>query len=405
MTTCRTTRSAVKVSAALMSLAAAGRAAAQTDITREPQTTEIAAPVSVPMDLSFQKPAIEARINGKGPFRFFLDTGAAVTVLNDDLVTELSLPVTGKTQLGDPMSSSAINADVAKVDSIQIGGAVFRDLKATSWDRSTLYGGVPDAPRGVLGMPLFRDSLLTLDYPTQTVRIENGALPGPDAPDVVSLEPDPMSLFVIPIDVGGVALHAYLDSGNMGGLMLPKSYAEKLPLAGELVQVGQARTVANTFAIWRATLDGDVLIAGNRIEKPELFFNDAMNHVIIGYDTLRRFAVTLDQKNRRMRLTEVRDTAGRVKAAPKSKRYGIRAAPGPEQDAIDVAGVDPDSPAERAGLRAGDRITAIGDKSVASMSFSDISHAMHSSPITLTVQRGEETLTVHMSLDDAPTGG
>jgi hypothetical protein len=380
-------------------------AAAQTHGSRAPASTEITDAVAVPMDLSFQKPVVEARINGKGPFRLILDTGAGGTVLNDDLVAELALPVVGTAHMGDPANPGAMQVDQVRVDAVQIGDATFRSITASSWDRKTLYGGVPNAPRGVLGLPLFRDCLLTLDYPKQAVRIEKGDLPS-GAPNVIEYELDDMGqLPVVPLEVGELSLQAHLDSGNMGGLSLPKSYAEKLPLAGELVEIGQGRTVASAFSIWRATLDGDVRLAGNRVEKPELFFNDGMNHVNVGYDILRRFAVTLDQQNQRMRLAEVRDTAGRIVAAPKARRYGIRMSPNPGQDALAVAGVDPDTPAHRAGIQAGDRITAIGGKSVASMSFSDISHAMHSSPITLTVQRGDETLEIRMSLDEPPQAG
>jgi hypothetical protein len=385
---------------------AAAHLVAQMHGNRAPGSTEIASAVSVPMDLTFQKPVVEARINGKGPFRFFLDTGAGGTVLNDDLVAELALPVVGTARMGDPANPGAIQVDQVQVDAVQIGDATVRDITASSWDRTTLYGGVPNAPRGVLGLPLFRDCLLTLDYPTQAVRIEKGALPGADAAHVIAYETDESGqLPVIPLEVGGLSLQAHLDSGNMGGLSLPKSYADRLSLMGEPEEVGQGRTVASTFTIWRATLNGDVLIAGNRIEKPEIYFNDGMKHVNVGYDILRRFAVTLDQENQRMRLTEVRDASGQVAAAPKAKRYGIRIAPGDRQDALTVAGVDADSAAQRAGLQAGDRITTVNGKAVASMSFSDTAHAMRSSPITLTVQRGDETLEIRMSLDESPPAG
>lgn len=389
----------------LACIAAAEPAIAQMHDGRAPKSTEITTTLSVPMDLSFQKPVVEARINGKGPFRFFLDTGAGGTVFNDDLVAELELPVVGQARMGDPANPGAIVVDQVRVDTVEIGGGVFRDFTASSWDRSTLYGGVPNAPRGVLGLPLFRDCLLTLDYPGQNVRLDKGQLPA-DAAHVIAYQPDESGqLPVIPLEVGGLALQAHLDSGNMGGLILPKSYADKLPLSGSLVEVGQGQTVASTFTIWRAGLNGDVRIAGNRIEKPEIYFNDGRQHVNVGYDILRRFCVTLDQANQRMRLAEVRDADGKLAVAPKARRYGIRVAPGDRQDALPVAGVDPDSPALQAGLKAGDRITAVNGKPVASMSFSDTAHAMRSSPITLTVQRGEETLEIRMSLDDPPAAG
>ena len=47
--------------------------------------------VIVPMDDMGGRPLIEVTINGKGPYRFILDTGAVATVVSEDLSRELSL--------------------------------------------------------------------------------------------------------------------------------------------------------------------------------------------------------------------------------------------------------------------------------------------------------------------------
>src|SRR5262249_1110188 len=70
------------------------------------------ATVSVRLDLSMGQPVVDVILNGKGPFRMFLDTGAGATVLDQSLATELGLAPSGKTRLGDPANPQAISADI-----------------------------------------------------------------------------------------------------------------------------------------------------------------------------------------------------------------------------------------------------------------------------------------------------
>src|SRR5215471_6745999 len=47
--------------------------------------------VTVPMQDTEGRPVVELKINGKGPYRFILDTGATTTVVSEELSHELSL--------------------------------------------------------------------------------------------------------------------------------------------------------------------------------------------------------------------------------------------------------------------------------------------------------------------------
>src|SRR5262249_46769201 len=96
------------------------------------------ATVSVRLDLSMGQPVVDVILNGKGPFRMFLDTGAGTTVLDQSLATELGLQPVAQTRLGDPANPQAILADVVTIDTLRIGGALFRGVRAASFDRSAI---------------------------------------------------------------------------------------------------------------------------------------------------------------------------------------------------------------------------------------------------------------------------
>ena len=101
---------------------------------------------------------------------------------------------------------------------------------------------------------------------------------------------------------------------------------------------------------------------------------------------------------------------GRVRAAPgairvdgaasPTRRYGIGMITGdPNATEIEVAEVAPGFAAERSGLQAGDRIVSINGASVRTLTPDALSAAMRASPLTLEVMRGDDRVTLRMSLD------
>ncbi|MEZ0294308.1 MAG: PDZ domain-containing protein, partial [Solirubrobacteraceae bacterium] len=88
-----------------------------------------------------------------------------------------------------------------------------------------------------------------------------------------------------------------------------------------------------------------------------------------------------------------------VALAPPRAARRLRAAVGlPERDGLLVRGVEPDSPAERAGLERGDLIVAAGGKPLSG--FDELFDALDGTgPLALTVVRGteEREVTAHFS--------
>ncbi len=91
-----------------------------------------------------------------------------------------------------------------------------------------------------------------------------------------------------------------------------------------------------------------------------------------------------------------------VKLTPKSiTRYDLGYAGLAPSLPAEVPDVQPGSPAERAGIRAGDRIVAVNGESV--QHFFDVMRLVGASPnreVTLTIRRGEQTLTVRATPRD-----
>jgi hypothetical protein len=242
--------------------------------------------------------SVSVLVNGQGPFRFAIDTGAGGCARIDAAVAKrLGLPVVGVARIGDPSGKNMKTADVVRIDSLAIGGARFSGLTASTGDLGARMGEPVD---GILGFGLFSDCLLTLDYPGLRMTLAAGALP-PSGPDIVPYR-DERGIPSVTLRVAGLDVDTDVDAGAMGGFSLPESFAAKLPLAEPLRVVGRARTVSNEFEIKAARLDGDVTVGSTTFAKPMVEFQPVFDVGNIGARVLRDFAVTFDPRNHRMRL-------------------------------------------------------------------------------------------------------
>jgi hypothetical protein len=224
------------------------------------------------------------------------------------------------TRIGDPADPKAITGKVARLESLEWGGAILQGMNCVFWDRGALYAA--GAPRGVLGLPLFADLLLTLDYPRQQVSVQKGALSGSGKEAVVAYRPSAGGTCLIPISVAGKPFEVHLDSGSPGGLMLPKSYLDSLPLASAPVVAGRGRTVNSEFTIYHAPLNGALEIGQERFVNPDIRFNEVLPDGVVGYGILHSFAITLDQRQRRIRFQRgAGDSTAKASAAIKGDEF------------------------------------------------------------------------------------
>src|SRR6185436_20298847 len=123
-----------------------------------------AAPVNVEMGRSGHIPVVAVKINGRGPYRFGLDTGGAGSARIDSaLAASLGLKSVGQARAGDPSGKNMQTVDLVQVKSIEIGGARFEGVIAPIRSETLRWKGEPIV--GILGFNLFRDCLLTLDFP------------------------------------------------------------------------------------------------------------------------------------------------------------------------------------------------------------------------------------------------
>lgn len=252
-----------------------------------------------PMQFRGLMPVIEAKLNGQGPFFFAIDTGGGLQAdIDPSIATQLNLLPIGKVRIGDPSRQNDRELEVTSIASLTFGGAEFRNVTAlVRTQRIT-----KDYPEidGMLGFALFTEYLLTLDYPAMQVRLARGALPAANGADILNLEIE-NRVPVIEVAVGKLRMKAHVDSGNfVAGFILPEEIVEQLTLLTQPVTVGHARSVTNQIEIKQAQLKDTIHIGSFDYPQATIAF-PALSETNVGFKILREFAITFDQKNKRMK--------------------------------------------------------------------------------------------------------
>jgi len=177
------------------------------------------------------KEGVEISINGQGPYRFGLDTGSTPAFLIDSqLAHRLELPVTSQTHIhGSSDQANDPLADVLRIDTLQLAGHPFHHAIGVGFGNSSplVKGG-----QGTLGMGLFKDVVLKIDYPGDRLSVVEGSLPEADGKQVLDYTEEHLHP-ILPIVLGGISVQAKLDSGARGigvDLSVPTQFAAQLKL-------------------------------------------------------------------------------------------------------------------------------------------------------------------------------
>jgi CubicO group peptidase (beta-lactamase class C family) len=282
---------------------AAVRRAGGSPVMEGPRATDVPAQgVRVAMSRSGHLPTVRVMVNGEGPFLFAIDTGAAGSArIDSTLAARLGLERVGQARSGDPSGRNARTVDLVSIGTLEIGGARFSGLVAAVRNDALRRGD--ELIDGILGFGLFKDCLLTLDYPGNQLGLEHGALPPANGADVIDFTAR-RGVPSVRLQVGTLWVDADVDAGAPGGFSLPASYADRLPLASKPQVIGRARTVGNEFEIRSAGLNGSVRLGGQEFPRATLEFQPVFPMANVGSRILSGFRVTFDQKNGRLRLVK-----------------------------------------------------------------------------------------------------
>ncbi len=250
---------------------------------------------TVPFEIVHGRVYVMARVNGEGPYRFAVDTGASGWGRADaSLTTALALPVTRTTETSDGITEATV--EMVRLESLELGGLVHRDLDVITRDYSS--NAPPDAAlSGIIGREFFEDGLLVIDFPAQTLTFSRSAAPLADDGETLAYERP----FRIPVRIGDIETEGNLDTGANVTLVFPQSLYERVA-ASALEVAGQGTLMNTVIEANRGTVHGPIAIGGLSLTDVEVRVSDRYPELLIGGHVLREAVVAIDQRSRRVSL-------------------------------------------------------------------------------------------------------
>jgi predicted aspartyl protease len=287
---------------------------------------------SVPFELRGNRPFVGVMINGKGPLRFVIDTGASLSVLSDKAAARLGIkPVARGGNARAVGGTGAFPIVYGVLDSLTIGEAKVEMVPVYIRTVHTATD-TPDEERadGYLGLSVLSNYAVTIDYQGKLLTLDRSA-PREEAAAAEGATPEaaaseaPRVAIPIRSTSGGLAsaeaqlptaprpLNFIIDTGASTTVIskaaVKRHRLEGLKLRSERFRViGAAGVEDGVEALGLQTLTVNGLRQSNARAlildlEPVNETSGFEQHGILGGDFLRHFRVQLDLRRYQLRLT------------------------------------------------------------------------------------------------------
>ena len=175
-------------------------------------------------------------INGNGPFRFMLDTGANRTVLASGTVAKLALESSPNDRIQVRGVSGLTAVPLVHVASVASGTLQIHDLSAP-----VLSGPVLEGIDGILGVDGFAGMRLTADFVRDRVVISSSSDASPSALYALHGRFVSQQLLLVQGRINGISTAAVIDTGTtrtLGNQALLAALTHAYPTATTLAKEG-----------------------------------------------------------------------------------------------------------------------------------------------------------------------
>jgi predicted aspartyl protease len=310
------------VFAAALMLPAAGAAIGlgQNPNSKAPQLSPQISPAVIDESLEVTGETIDARqvktrmtvpvlINGKGPYRFLIDSGADRSVIGAGLARNIGLQASGAVTLHDMAGSSRV--ETVTIDSLRVGSSEMLEIQAPALLEQHL------GAQGLIGIDALSEQRLSMDFAAKTITIQDPSRPeritGGGDEIVVTARRRKGQLILTEATAGKLRLSAVIDTGaqvTVGNMALHAQIfggrRPPTPVPITLTSVTGQSIVADLvylpqLRIGRLTLE-NVPVAFVDVPPFKLFGLAQEPSLLIGTDVLEAFRrVSLDFRNRKVR--------------------------------------------------------------------------------------------------------
>ena len=362
--------------------------------------------VTLPIRLLNNHVYVQARVNGKGPYTFIVDTGGH-TLIAPRVAKEAGLQVFGEGSSSGAGEKTA-TLGFARYREVALGPVRLTDQPAFITDiYDPSIEGIP--VDGMVGFELFARFAVQLDYGARTMTITD--FDAFKAPDAATRVPFKFYDHLPAVDglIDDLPARFDIDTGSRAEVDITSPYVARQGLRGRYQPGIRAITgwgvggAAHSYVVRMPSLTlGSVKVpsvVSGLSEAKAGSFSDPSYDGNIGSGLLKRFVVTFDYSHQAMYLKPLDPQPADAGAFDRSGMW-INAKDG----GFEVEQVSPGGPAEQAGLLKGDVITAINGKSFRAEQLSDARTMLKTLPAgsdaELSIRRGGEQRTIRVRLRD-----
>jgi predicted aspartyl protease len=268
--------------------------------------------IEVPFDFYRDEIFVQVKINGHGPFRMMLDTGADPSAV--DLATAkqigLKLSATGRQASG---GGTSVNLTYeCGFQLLEVGGLTAKNVEAVAVDLSKVSERLGKPIQGVIGHSLLNGRIVQIDYAKRVVRfyaksLYSKATSQPNTPQRTFLRfryAD--NVLIDDVLVNGKKMVANLDTGSDGTFKLTPAAVSLLGLEAEVSKAEVSRSVGyNGISENREGRIRNVTVGGISIDSPTVIFfakgtgrDKKAWDINIGNEFLKDFVVTIDYRSK-----------------------------------------------------------------------------------------------------------
>src|SRR5688572_22358620 len=343
--------------ASMLALAGCTTGGSKRSAARPLRTSIDKAQVIVPAKTIGNFLVVEVKWDRFGPYHFLIDTGSSVTLITPALAKRYPgwSTSSGQRRVMGP-DGSVVQLPEASLRRLELGGVRFDDVPVLIYDCAPFSTHLGVKIDGVLGFPLFRETLMTLDYPGSRVVFQRPTVPGPMQGTIVRFD-DGRKTPVIPVRLGERTFVALIDSGSDMAFSLNPIGLEPHFAFGPTIGA-TVGTIAGDRTQRVGRLAETLTIGDHAFPRPIVDLSDELS--AIGAGVLKNFAVTFDQANDRVAFS--RPVTSPIEM-PAQRSTGVSFSKAAAY--WRVAGVVPKSPADEAGVRIGDLVTRVNGEPVA----------------------------------------
>lgn len=316
-------------------------------------------PSVVPMEIVNNHVVVDVTLDGAGPFRCIVDSGAG-NLIDPAVAAAIGARVHGHVHLmgvGNASESGAITS----IRQVSVGAATFVGVRfVVAPVRATFAAAEGPGIDGIVGSSIIGSGVTVFDYAARTLTFDAGDAAvdsgGATVLPVTTINGEPN----VPCTVGDVAAACAIDTGSRLNVTVLAPFAKQFPavVPTSLSEIGVdgygiggaaygrlgrlPRLVFGSLALTGVVADFSVQKSGA--------FASTRTAANVGGGVLRRFTVVFDLAHRRISLRP----NGGFDGPDNVDRSGLFLVA--RDDAVAVLDVRPQTPAQRAGIVAGDRI-------------------------------------------------